>query len=79
MKNSTCFFHNTDCEYFPCHRVADTENFNCMFCYCPLYHMADCPGNPETLPNGIKDCSNCTYPHANYEGVIRALREEIGV
>ena len=79
MKNSTCFFRNTDCAYFPCHKVNDTENFNCLFCFCPLYHMPDCGGNHETLPNGIKDCTNCTYPHENYEGVIRALRKEINV
>ena len=77
MKNSTCFFRNIDCEYFPCHRIADAENFNCMFCYCPLYHMADCPGTPEMLPNGIKDCTNCTLPHTDYDRVIQKLMEDL--
>ena len=25
------FFQNTDCEYFPCHKTAHPESFNCMF------------------------------------------------
>ena len=77
MKNNTRFFRNTDCEYFPCHKVDDTENFNCLFCFCPLYHMVDCPGSPEYLPNGIKDCSNCTLPHKDYEAVIEKLKKEV--
>ena len=79
MKNSTRFFRNTDCEYFPCHKTEDTEDFNCLFCFCPLYHLTDCPGTPSYLPNGIKDCSNCTYPHGNYDGVIQRLTEEMKV
>ena len=77
MKNSTCFFRNIDCEYFPCHKVADTKNFNCMFCYCPLYHKADCGGNFSVLPNGIKDCTDCTRPHYNYEAIIDELRKDV--
>ncbi|MBQ4430118.1 MAG: Lar family restriction alleviation protein, partial [Synergistaceae bacterium] len=34
-RNSYRFYQNTDCEYYPCHQVADTENFSCLFCYCP--------------------------------------------
>ena len=33
------FFSNRECEYFPCHKGADPENFNCLFCYCPLYAL----------------------------------------
>ena len=77
MKNSYRFYQNTDCEYFPCHKTADTEKFSCMFFYCPLYHKADCPGNPDYLPNGIKDCTNCTLPHYNYDAVIDALRKQM--
>ena len=73
-RNSYKFFQNTDCEYFPCHKTADTENFSCLFCYCPLYRMADCPGTPETLANGIKDCTNCTLPHTDYEAIIEVLK-----
>ena len=74
MKNSYKFYQNTDCEYFPCHKIADTEKFNCLFCYCPLYHKADCPGNPENLPNGIKDCTNCILPHRDYDAIIEELK-----
>ena len=38
-KNSCHFYANRDCEYFPCHTVADPDNFNCLFCYCPLYAL----------------------------------------
>ena len=58
------FFQNKACEYFPCHKCADTENFNCLFCYCPLYALGDtCGGNFIYTPDGIKDCTNCLRPH----------------
>ena len=75
MKNSYKFYQNTDCEYFPCHEVSDTENFSCLFCYCPLYKMENCGGTYEMLPNGIKDCTHCTIPHKNYDAVIAKLKE----
>ena len=74
MNNSSHYFKNTECEYFPCHKNADKDNFNCLFCYCPLYHMKNCPGNSE-LFNGIKDCTNCTLPHTDYDAVISVLME----
>lgn len=58
------FFQNRACEYFPCHTGVAEEEFNCLFCYCPLYLLGeDCGGNFEYLPNGIKNCDNCTVPH----------------
>ena len=40
------FFQNRECEYFPCHKDADPETFNCLFCYCPLYALGrKCGGN----------------------------------
>ena len=30
------WFQNRDCEYFPCHKDVKEEEFNCLFCYCPL-------------------------------------------
>ena len=40
------FFQNSACEYFPCHKCQDPENFSCLFCYCPLYALGDqCGGN----------------------------------
>ena len=67
------FFQNRSCEYFPCHKGADPDNFNCLFCYCPLYALGDrCGGNFRYTENGVKDCSNCLYPHRrqNYNGVM---------
>ena len=71
------FFQNKECEYFPCHNIKDTDNFNCLFCYCPLYLMGDkCGGNFEILKNGVKDCTNCTFPHRkdNYDKVIEKIK-----
>lgn len=75
MKNCSSFFQNAECEYFPCHKVADTEDFNCLFCYCPLYTLEDCGGNCTFTENGIKDCSHCTLPHKaqNYGYVMDKL------
>ena len=42
--------------------MKNVEDFNCMFCYCPLYFLEDCGGNYSYI-NGIKDCSNCLIPH----------------
>ena len=72
------FFQNKACEYFPCHKCADTENFSCLFCYCPLYALPRCPGTPRMMESGgktIRDCSNCTFPHRpeNYEKIIACL------
>lgn len=61
---SSKFFQNKTCEYFPCHKTDDIENFNCMFCYCPLYALGkNCGGSYRYLENGVKDCSGCTLPH----------------
>ena len=70
------FFQNKDCEYFPCHNCADPENFNCLFCYCPLYALGEnCGGNFSYTDNGIKDCSNCLRPHRreNYERILESM------
>lgn len=65
MKNSHTFFQNKACAYFPCHKTNDIENFNCLFCYCPLYALGKkCGGNCTYLENGIKDCSSCLVPHS---------------
>lgn len=62
--NDHTFFSNTDCKYFPCHTTAE-ENFNCLFCYCPLYSMGDkCGGNFTFTHSGKKDCSSCLLPHS---------------
>ena len=62
MENSYRFYRNLDCKYFPCHKVVKEEEFNCMFCYCPIYMLKDCGGNFENK-YGLKDCTNCLVPH----------------
>lgn len=76
MNNSSRFFENRECEYFPCHE--GLKDFNCMFCYCPMYGKEKCPGNPEYIEikgKRIKDCSNCTFPHnpENYDIIMQLL------
>ncbi|MBD5469971.1 MAG: metal-binding protein [Lachnospiraceae bacterium] len=78
MNNSYRFFENKECEYFPCHQ--GLKNFNCLFCYCPMYWKDDCPGNPQYLEkNGkpLKVCTDCTFPHQpqNYEAIIERLKQ----
>ncbi|MCR5704939.1 MAG: cysteine-rich small domain-containing protein [Eubacterium sp.] len=78
MKNSYKFFENRECKYFPCHK--GLENFNCMFCYCPMYQKEQCLGNPSFIERGerkIKDCSQCSFPHIpeNYEKIIAFLKQ----
>ena len=58
------FTQNRDCEFFPCHTGVPEEEFNCLFCYCPLYALGrHCGGNCVFTKSGIKDCGNCTLPH----------------
>ena len=58
------FTQHRECEFFPCHKTAKPEDFNCLFCYCPLYALGSkCGGNFQYLENGVKDCSNCLRPH----------------
>ena len=77
MDNSYRFYKNTACEYFPCHKVKDEENFNCMFCYCPLYFLEECGGNYKNN-YGIKDCTDCLIPHnpKGYDYINKKIMEE---
>ena len=72
------FFSHKDCEFFPCHPGADRENFNCLFCFCPLYALGEnCGGSYSLLPNGVKDCSRCLYPHEkeHYDAIMANLKK----
>ena len=76
------FFTNTACEYFPCHPVPEGTEFNCLFCYCPLYVLGrDCGGNFTYLENGRKDCSKCLLSHRreSYGDIIRRYQDILGV
>lgn len=67
--NGTFFFSNKDCAYFPCHEGIDSDCFNCLFCYCPLYALGDrCGGEFSYTEKGYKDCSQCTIIHDGQRG-----------
>ena len=69
---------NRNCEYFPCHKTKDDKDFNCLFCYCPLYALGEqCGGNFSFLDNGIKDCSGCMIPHSpgGYDYVLSKFKD----
>ena len=82
------FFQNRACKYFPCHKNANEENFNCLFCYCPLYMLGrECGGNFVYLENGVKSCENCTIPHGDkgyayvndkFKLIMQRIRENDG-
>lgn len=78
MNNSHRFFCNTACEYFPCHQGVPEDEYNCLFCFCPLYFLKDCGGSPSLTRQGVKDCSACTLPHApdGYDRIMERLRVE---
>ena len=82
MSQNYKFFNHNDCEYFPCHKTNDPDNFNCLFCYCPLYALKDkCGGNFRYTDKGIKDCTNCTLPHRrdNYDYIIGKFKDIINI
>lgn len=69
------YFENHECKYYPCH---ESEHINCLFCFCPLYRLDNCPGNPVYIQKEdkkIKSCVNCTYPHQrdNYKAIMKLL------
>lgn len=76
------FFQNRACEYFPCHKGIAEEDFNCLFCFCPLYALGKkCGGDCRYTPTGLKDCSACTFPHQkeNYENILSRYHEIMDV
>jgi len=80
IKNSSRFFCNRDCCYFPCHEGIPEESFNCLFCYCPLYLLGkECGGNFEYTENGIKSCKNCILPHQaqGYDRIIARISKNL--
>ena len=77
LSRNYSYFSHRDCEFFPCHKGADKDDFNCLFCYCPLYSLGDeCGGDFTINAKGIKDCTDCLYPHIreNYDEIIAKLR-----
>ena len=79
MKNSFKYFENIECKYYPCHK--NEQNINCLFCYCPLYSLENCPGKYNYIDSHgkkIKECTNCTFPHKaqNYDIIIELLSQK---
>ena len=67
------FFQNRGCPFFPCHKGVAEKDFNCLFCYCPLYALGEsCGGSFCYTASGVKSCENCAFPHRreNYEKVL---------
>lgn len=76
------FFQNRQCEFFPCHGGVAEADFNCLFCFCPLYALGKgCGGAPHYLNGGVKDCSACALPHVrqNYDRVIERYDDILAV
>lgn len=76
------FFQHKTCEYFPCHKTCNPGDFNCLFCYCPLYALGkDCGGNFTYTNKGIKDCSGCLVPHCkdNYDVIMGKMEQVIAL
>jgi len=80
MKNSHRFFNNNECKYFPCHETDKPDEYNCLFCYCPLYALGDrCGGSFTYNATGtIKLCDDCKLPHQPeyYDVIIQKLEDE---
>ena len=67
------FFQNRGCPYFPCHSGVEEKDFNCLFCYCPLYALGEnCGGSFRYTDSGVKSCEGCSFPHRreNYEKLL---------
>ena len=72
------FTQNRQCEMFPCHTGIDAADFNCLFCYCPLYTLGTrCGGNFSYTETGVKNCKDCNFPHVreHYKAVIDRFPE----
>lgn len=72
------FVQNRDCEMFPCHKGVPEEDFNCLFCYCPLYALGEkCRGNFTYTQKGVKSCIHCNFPHRreNYDALLARFPE----
>lgn len=81
-KNDFNHFQNRECRYFPCHGKergtgsVPVEDFNCLFCYCPLYLVEDC-GGKYTMEDYGKNCMECTRNHDkdSWKFIVSRIRE----
>lgn len=57
------YFSHKNCEFFPCHKGADPENFNCLFCYCPLYALGiNAAGISATTKKASRTALTASFP-----------------
>ena len=79
MENNHKFFSNRECKYFPCHPMPENNDFNCLYCFCPLHFLGDkCGGNFKYSGNKkVKNCADCHLPHMPeyYDTIVSKLRE----
>ena len=68
------FFQNSECEYFPCHKGADPKTFSCLFCYCPLYALAEHYG--LTTQGAHRALNDCRMNQQVFERLAREPRRE---
>lgn len=54
MSENYKFVQNRKCEYFPCHKVENEDEFNCLFCFCPLYMLKKSVVGILNIPMGLK-------------------------
>jgi len=72
------YFQHRECEFFPCPPDRHPGDFNCMFCYCPLYTLGDrCGGSFTFTADGKKNCKDCLFPHLrkNYDRLMERYPE----
>lgn len=75
LREGSSFFQNRACEYFPCHEGVPENEFNCLFCYCPLYALGpDCGGNCTYTERGRKNCAACPLPHRGSDGAAMVAK-----
>ena len=78
-KKNYSFYTHRECEFFPCHKTNDPDNFNCLFCYCPLYALGpNCGGNYKYNESGCKDCVRSNYDKIleRYSDIIKIASDK---
>ena len=77
MEDNHRFFKNHNCKYFPCHKQPSEDEFNCLFCYCPLYGLGDKCGGSFGYIKKVKTCMDCHFPHIpeSYDAIVSKLNE----
>ena len=59
------FTQHRACEFFPCHKTGHPEDFNCLFCYCPLYTLGERCGGRASIALTVPACICTVVPSKN--------------